>query len=76
MVKVARGGGCPGHPWGPGRLCSPVKSLHSDFTGVQNPALPPASYGNSGGTMVFIYLVGFFDQEKGDDFSLMVLLKG
>ena len=71
MVEAARGGRCPGHPWG----CSPVKSLCSDFI-VQNPALPPASYGNSGGTMVFIYLVGFFGQEKGDDFSLMVLLKG
>lgn len=75
MVEAARGGGCPGPPWGPGRPCSPVKSLRSDFI-VQNPALPPASYGNSGGTMVFIYLVGFFGQEKSDDFSLMVLLKG
>ena len=68
LEKEAHGGGGQGRrvpcPWGPGRLCSPVKSLHSDLTGVQNPALPPASCGNTGGTMVFIYLIGFFGQEK------------
>ena len=81
LEKEAHGGGGQGRrvPWAPvgaRQAVLPVKSLHSDFTGVQNPALPPASCGNSGGTMVFMYLVWFFGQEKGDDFSLMVLLKG